>query len=120
MAKEGIEVLGLERGSEKTLDDFLMQKDELRYALRYELMQDLSKETITFRNDEDMTALPMRQHGSFLLGTGLGGAGIHWNGQCPRFFPYDMEIYSQTVDRYGEDKIPDDMPYRIGGSPMRN
>lgn len=109
LAKAGIECIGLERGSERKINDFIMQKDELRYAVRYELMQDLSKETLSFRNDRDMRALPMRQMGSFLLGTDLGGAGIHWNGQCPRFFPYDFEIRSQTIDRYGEDRIPEDM-----------
>ncbi|MBB6449149.1 gluconate 2-dehydrogenase alpha chain [Geomicrobium halophilum] len=115
LTKAGIEVVGLERGGERTVDDFIMQKDELRYAVRYDLMQDLSKETITFRNDRDMRSLPMRQMGSFLLGTDLGGAGVHWNGQCPRFLPYDFEIRSQTVDRYGEEKIPDDMTLQDWG-----
>ncbi|PSL50632.1 gluconate 2-dehydrogenase alpha chain [Salsuginibacillus halophilus] len=115
LTKAGIEVIGLERGQEKTVDDFKMQKDELRYALRYDLMQDLSKETITFRNDQDMRALPMRQLGSFLLGTDVGGAGIHWNGQCPRFLPYDFEIRSKTEERYGSDKIPADMTLQDWG-----
>ncbi len=115
LAKAGVQVLGLERGQEKTLDDFTMQKDELKYAIRYELMQDLSKETLTFRNETGQRALPMRQHGSFLLGTDVGGAGVHWNGQCPRFLPYDFEIRSQTVERYGEDKIPEDMTIQDWG-----
>ncbi|EZH65304.1 GMC family oxidoreductase [Bacillaceae bacterium JMAK1] len=105
LAKAGIEVLGLERGADRTPADFIMQKDEMKYALDHDLMQDLSKETVSFRNDKDMTALPMRQTGSFVLGTDLGGAGIHWNGQAPRFFPYDFEIRTHTIDRYGEDKI---------------
>ncbi|MBM7634989.1 GMC family oxidoreductase [Geomicrobium sediminis] len=115
LAKAGYECIGLERGSERKVNDFIMQKDELRYAIRYELMQDLSKETLTFRNDQDMLALPMRQMGSFLLGTDLGGAGIHWNGQCPRFYPYDFEIRTQTIEKYGEDRIPDDMPLQDWG-----
>ncbi|QQK81089.1 GMC family oxidoreductase [Salicibibacter cibi] len=115
LAKQGFEVLGLERGEERTVDDFTMPKDELKYALDYDLMQDLSKETITMRNDEDMRALPMRQLGSFLLGSGLGGAGVHWNGVCPRFFPYDLEIRSQTIERYGEDKIPEDITLQDWG-----
>ncbi|GAK06811.1 gluconate 2-dehydrogenase, membrane-bound, flavoprotein [Geomicrobium sp. JCM 19038] len=61
LAKAGYECIGLERGSDRKINDFIMQKDELRYAIRYELMQDLSKETLTFRNDQDMLALPMRQ-----------------------------------------------------------
>ncbi|PTL39943.1 GMC family oxidoreductase [Alkalicoccus saliphilus] len=115
LTKAGYTVKGLERGEEKTLEDYLHQKDELRYALRYEMMQDLSKETITFRNNSDMNALPMRRHGSFLLGTDLGGSGVHWNGQTYRFLPYDFEIRSQTEERYGEDKIPDYMTLQDWG-----
>lgn len=107
-AKEGLKVVGLERGKERGVDDYFMIHDELRYAIRYDLMQDLSKETITFRNEPKQRALPMRRLGSFLLGEGLGGAGVHWNGVTFRFLPYDFEIYSQTVDRYGKDKIKQD------------
>lgn len=51
----------------------------------------------------------MRRYSSFLLGTGVGGSGVHWNGQNFRFLPYDFEIRSKTIERYGEDKIPEDM-----------
>ncbi|WP_211653073.1 GMC family oxidoreductase [Planococcus alpniumensis] len=105
-AKEGLKVVGLERGQERSTEDYSMVHDEYRYAIRYELMQDLSKETITFRNSRDQTALPMRQLGSFLLGEGLGGAGTHWNGQNWRFLPYDFEIKSMTDAKYGENKLP--------------
>lgn len=82
-----------------------MIHDELRYALRYDLMQNLSNETITFRGNEKIRALPMRQYGSFLLGEGLGGSGVHWNGQTYRFLPYDFEIRSKTIERYGEKRF---------------
>jgi gluconate 2-dehydrogenase alpha chain len=107
-AKEGLKVVGLERGRERGVDDYFMIHDELRYAIRYDLMQDLSKETITFRNEPKQRALPMRRLGSFLPGEGLGGAGVHWNGMTFRFLPYDFEIYNQTVDKYGKDKIKKD------------
>ena len=84
-AKAGLKVVGLERGKERSTADYLRVHDEYRYAIRYELMQDLSKETITFRNNRKMRALPMRQMGSFLLGEGLGGSGTHWNGHTWRF-----------------------------------
>lgn len=109
LAKNGTKVVALERGKGRSTKDYYMVHDELRYALRFELMQDLSKETITFRNHEKMQAVPMREYGSFLLGEGVGGAGIHWNGQSLRFLPYDFEIYSKTVERYGKKKIPDGM-----------
>ncbi|MFD1206118.1 MULTISPECIES: GMC family oxidoreductase [Sporosarcina] len=107
-AKAGLKVRGLERGKNRGTQDYLMIHDEYRYAIRYDLMQDLSKETITFRNHRKMRALPMRQMGSFLLGENLGGAGTHWNGMSYRFLPYDFQIKSMTEERYGKNKLPSD------------
>ncbi|MEI7025045.1 GMC family oxidoreductase [Paenibacillus sp. y28] len=115
LTKQGIKVVGLERGKPRETKDYYMVHDELRYAQRYELMQDLSKETITFRNTEKLQALPMREYGSFLLGEGVGGAGVHWNGQTLRFLPYDFQIYSKTVERYGKAKIPEGMTIQDWG-----
>src|SRR5438093_13038202 len=64
LADEGLKVVGLERGGWRdTHPDFDMPNahDELKYARRHELMQDLSRETLTFRNALSDTALPMRQ-----------------------------------------------------------
>lgn len=107
-AKAGLQVVGLERGKERGTADFLRVHDEYRYAIRYDLMQDLSKETVTFRNHRKMRALPMRQMGSFLLGEGLGGSGTHWNGMTYRFLPYDFEIKTKTDEKYGKDKLSSD------------
>ncbi|WP_438317169.1 GMC family oxidoreductase [Sporosarcina sp. FA9] len=107
-AKAGMKVVGIERGKERSTADYLRVHDEYRYAIRYELMQDLSKETITFRNNRKMRALPMRQMGSFLLGEGLGGAGTHWNGHTWRFLPYDFNIKTLTDEKYGKDKLSAD------------
>jgi gluconate 2-dehydrogenase alpha chain len=115
LTKKGYNVVGLERGKSQKTEDFLMMHDELRYASRFDMMHNLAKETITFRNNSNMRALPMRQYGSFLLGNNLGGAGMHWNGQTYRFLPYDFEIYSKTVERYGKDKIPQDMTIQDWG-----
>ncbi len=115
LTKAGISVVGLERGKSRSTQDYYHVHDELRYASRYELMQDLSKETVTFRNTEKMRALPMRSYGSFLMGDGVGGAGVHWNGQSYRFLPYDFEIYTKTAERYGKNKIPQDMTIRDWG-----
>ena len=121
-------MVGLERGKERKTEDYLWFMMKLRYALRYELFQDLSKETTTFRGNEKIRALPMRQYGSFLLGDGLGGAGcpLEWtNPPTYRFLPYDFEIKSKTIEKYGEKKIPNGIPYhtphrhfRIGESLM--
>ena len=115
LTKQGVSVVGLERGEERHTEDYYMVHDELRYAIRHELMQDLAKETLTFRSNEKTRALPMRQYGSFLMGTGLGGAGVHWNGQTYRFLPYDFNIRSATIERYGKNKIPDGMTIQDWG-----
>lgn len=110
-ADAGLKVVGLERGAMRdTHPDFDMPgiHDELKYARRYELMQDLSRETVTFRNAPAETALPMRQLGSFLPGEGLGGAGVHWNGHTWRFLPWDFQTRSQTIARYGKDALAAD------------
>ena len=105
LTKAGVEVVGLERGKDRQTKDYMMGHDELRYQHRAELMQDLSKETITHRNNEKMKALPMRSYGTFIVGDGVGGAGSHWNGQTYRFLPYDFEIKSLTEKKYGKNKI---------------
>jgi gluconate 2-dehydrogenase alpha chain len=70
-------------------------------------MQDLSRETVTFRNSDLQTARPMRQYGSFLPGKGVGGAGVHWNGRHWRFLPYDFLMRTQTIERYGKEGLPE-------------
>lgn len=106
LAKAGLKVVGLERGDDRGTEDFQMVHDEYRYAIRYELMQDLSEETITFRNKPSERALPMRQFGAFLVGSGVGGAGVHWNGDTWFFSPYDFQIKTMTDKKYGKNKLP--------------
>ena len=115
LAKEltdaGLKVVGLERGQPRdTNPDFAMPgaHDELRYARRHELMQNLARETITFRNAMTDLALPMRQLGSFLPGEGLGGAAVHWNGATYRFLPWDFETRSATIQRYGGNMLSEE------------
>ena len=53
LTKAGLNVVGLERGADRNPgEEFVIPRlrDELRYALRLELMQDNAKDTITFRN----------------------------------------------------------------------
>ena len=83
LAKTGFEVVAFERGPWRdTADDFNVGyvQDELRYVQQQELMITAAEDTYTFRNAGHQTALPFREYGSFLLGTGLGGSGTHWNG----------------------------------------
>ncbi|MGY2895071.1 GMC family oxidoreductase [Deinococcus sp. UYEF24] len=110
LTKAGKQVVGLERGAYRdTQPDFQVPgiHDELKYGIQYGLMQNMAKETITFRNTGGELALPYRHMGSFLPGDGVGGAGVHWNGMTYRWLPYDFEIKSQTVQRYGKGAVPE-------------
>ncbi|RPF55310.1 GMC family oxidoreductase [Aquisalibacillus elongatus] len=115
LTKAGYNVVGLERGEDRSTKDFQMIHDEYRYDIHHDLMQDVSKETITFRNNRDERALPMRRLGSFLPGSGVGGAGVHWNGQTWRFLPYDLQIKSMTDEKYGSGKLGDEYTYQDWG-----
>jgi len=118
LADTGLSIVVLERGAPRdTNPDFMYPTihDELRYAQRHQLMQDVSRETLTFRNNANETALPMRQLGSFLPGEGVGGAGVHWNGTTWRWLPWDHEPLKLTLARYGRSVIPPDMQLQDWG-----
>src|ERR1700684_3161636 len=75
LTDSGLQVLALERGGWRdTPTDFAPTfiQDELRYYWRFEMFEQPSRDTITFRNVMDETALPMRSLGSFLPATGVG------------------------------------------------
>jgi gluconate 2-dehydrogenase alpha chain len=118
LTRAGLKVVGLERGEPRfTVPDFQGPQvhDELRYSIRKALMQDNTKETLTFRNSFSETALPIRRWGSFLPGTGLGGAAVHWNGQTYRFQDTDFKMRSHTLQRYGKNFLSDDITIQDWG-----
>jgi gluconate 2-dehydrogenase alpha chain len=112
LTKAGLQVVGLERGAPRyTVPDFQgpAMHDELRFAVRKGLTQDTARETLTMRNNRSQTALPVRRWESFLPGSGLGGAAVHWNGQTYRFQDTDFRIRSHFEQRYGKNFIPPDL-----------
>jgi len=120
MAKElgsrtSLSIVVLERGVPRQTSDYADAMDELDYAIRFHMMQDLSQETVTFRHSTSQRALPLRQHGAFQIGAGVGGSGEHWNAQCPRFLPDCFELLSRTTAKYGEAALPTDHSIRDWG-----
>ncbi|CAN5235278.1 GMC family oxidoreductase [soil metagenome] len=112
LAKQGLDVIAVERGPWRdTATDFPpgYAQDELRYGVRLDLFLRPQQETLTVRNNMTQTALPIRSFSGFLPGNGVGGAGVHWNGQTWRFLPSDFNLRSHLEERYGADKIPADM-----------
>jgi gluconate 2-dehydrogenase alpha chain len=105
LAQAGLKVVGLERGAPRdTVPDFQSPAihDELRFSIRKAMMQDNVKVAMTFRDNSDQTALPIRRWESFLPGQGLGGAFVHWNGQSFRFQIADFIYRTHILQRYGQ------------------
>ncbi len=108
----GLSVVALERGPARdTSPDFEFPRiaDELKYGVRGDLWQPLANETVTIRHTPNDVAAPYRKYGSFVLGNGVGGAGVHWNGQLWRASPEDLNLRSHIEGRYGKKFIPPDM-----------
>jgi gluconate 2-dehydrogenase alpha chain len=105
-ARTPLSVVVLERGGPRKTADYFDGMDELDYAIRNRMMQDVSKETVTFRHTSKDRALPIRQFASFLPGTGTGGSGEHWNGTTPRFLPVSFEMRTRMLERYGAARLP--------------
>src|SRR5579883_149396 len=118
LTEQGLDVVAVERGPWRdTATDFNIgyAPDELRYAVRLELFQRPAQSTLTFRNNDAQAALPMRQFGSFLPGNGVGGAGVHWNGQTWRFLPTDFLCRSHLEQRYGASFVPEELSIQDWG-----
>jgi gluconate 2-dehydrogenase alpha chain len=105
--RTALHVVLLERGGVRHKDDYANDMDELDYNVRFSMMQDYSKETVTLRYTPRDRAIPIRQLGSFLPGNGTGGAGEHWGAIYPRHVPDLFEMYTKTVERYGTKKLPE-------------
>lgn len=119
LASEGLDILALERGPDRnTVPELRYPQmiDELTYAERHKLMLRPAQTTVTIRRTLDEVALPMRKWGSFLVGNGVGGAGVHWNGQTWRPQPEEMRLRSYITERWGEEIIPEEMT--IGDYPV--
>jgi len=117
MAKElatrtGLKILVIERGGPHNTRDYFDNMDELDYAVRLRMMQPIRDETVTFRHTPRDRALPVRQYGSFLPGTGVGGSGEHWSGISYRYYPHDFRRLSHIVEKYGHNRLPEDCAVR--------
>ena len=99
LAKAGLNVVALERGSDRGADDYAIPygRDELKHVHRHTLMQNVARDTLTVRNNMKQEALPMRRLGSFLPGEGVGGSGVHWSGVTWRWSDMEMKVRSMHL-----------------------
>ena len=106
-ARTSASIVVLERGRDRR-PDYIKGMDELDFFVRMHMMQDPTIETPTMRHRDGERALPIRQYGAFLPGSGIGGTGEHWGAVYPRLQPDCFTLHSSTIARYGERKLPED------------
>lgn len=105
-ARTSLSVLVLERGIARTAADYALGMDEVDYSRRFRMMQSTADETITHRHSVRDVSVPVRQYGSFLPGTGVGGAGEHWAGLSFRFTPEFFRLHTHLNQRFGASRLP--------------
>ena len=118
LTEAGLRVVALERGAIRSpQNDFAVPivRDELRFVVRHELMQNTARDTLTIRNNPSQEALPMRRLGSFLPGEGVGGSAVHWSGHTWRWTDMEFHVRSMYEERYGKNFIPADMTVQDWG-----
>src|ERR1700757_499240 len=118
LTEAGMKVVALERGAMRTPEsDYSLPniRDELRYVVRHDLMQNTARDTITVRNNPQQEALPMRRLGSFLPGEVVGGSGVHWSGHTWRWTDMEFKVRTLYEERYGKNYIPADMTIQDWG-----
>src|SRR4249920_2876166 len=118
LAEFGLKVVALERGAMRSTDkDYAVPniRDELRYVVRHDLMQNTARDTLTVRNNPTQEALPMRRLGSFLPGEVVGGSAVHWSGHTWRWTDMEFKVRSLYEERYGKNFIPADMTIQDWG-----
>jgi gluconate 2-dehydrogenase alpha chain len=114
-AKTPLTVAVFERGGPRKTADYAMDMDEVDYYFRLRMMQNTAEETITHRHSLKNSAVPVRQHGSFLPGTGVGGAAEHWGGASFRFLPSVFTLATHLKERHGAAKLSEDLSVQDWG-----
>jgi gluconate 2-dehydrogenase alpha chain len=119
MAKEitsrtALNVVVLERGPARSLEKYVEEMDEIG-ILRVGLGQNAAEQTITLRNTNKQTAVPLRLLSSFHPGTGTGGASESWAGFGERFLPDQMVLATHLREKFGAHRIPADWNLRDWG-----
>jgi gluconate 2-dehydrogenase alpha chain len=110
LTRAGLNVVAIDRGpwiDTSTHTPPAVDPDELRWGQRKELLAPPRDNTVTFRNRADQVAAPLRDYGIYEMGRGVGGAGFHWAGMAWRFSPWDFQVRSKTIERYGRAKAED-------------
>lgn len=118
LAQAGLKVRALERGEDRSNADFAYPKpaDEYAYGVKNKIMVTPRDGALTVRHTANDTALPTRQWGAFVPGTGVGGSGLHWTGVLIRPTPIDIKLKTYADQAYkpgqlGEGMSVQDFPF---------
>src|SRR2546428_7994030 len=118
LAEAGLKVVALERGAMRSpAKDFAVPivRDELRFVVRHDLMQNTARDTLTIRNNPSQEALPMRRLGSFLPGHFVGRSAVDCRGHTWRWTDMEFKVRSMYEERYGKKHVPEDMTIQDWG-----
>ena len=111
LAQAGLKVRALERGEDRSNTDFAYPKpaDEYAYGVRNKVMVTPRDGALTVRHGLNDTALPTRQWGAFVPGTGVGGSGLHWTGVLIRPTPTDIKLKTYADQAYKSGQLGEGM-----------
>jgi gluconate 2-dehydrogenase alpha chain len=108
LTQAGIDVVALEAGPRRDKADFLRYYDELQAYPFHNPFADIkaNKEIPTWRPN---AGAPVQTPpvGAIVMDNQVGGTSIHWTGQSWRYREDDFKIRSTTVEKYGEEALPD-------------
>lgn len=104
MAQAGLKVVGIEAGPWLNTTDFPF--DEVRNDIRDHMGRwKQNKEVPTARaNSTQVATRPLGATGPMM--NAVGGTGIHWMTQSWRYLPWNFQVRSKTIERYGASAIP--------------
>ena len=104
----GYEVVGIEAGPRMDVSDFNAKLDELgTYEYRNWMGESkVNHEDPTYRASEGEEAGPLPP-GQIRMMNAVGGTSIHWGAQAWRLNEDEFTVRSSTVERYGEEAIPE-------------
>lgn len=104
LTRAGLHVIGLEAGTwMNPTQDY--KADEIHNNVRSLVTtgNKVSKEIPSFRNTPEQVA---RQGARHPMMNAVGGTSIHYHAQSWRLNPWDFQIRSSTIARYGADYLP--------------
>jgi choline dehydrogenase-like flavoprotein len=115
LARAGLKVAGIEAGSWMKPSDF--KPDEIHNNVRRLVTTGTKvwKEIPTFRTGPDQ---PARKSALPAMMNAVGGTSIHYYANSWRFHPWDFQVRSETIKRYGAGAIPNGSTVEDCRSPM--